>query len=286
MEMLEEAVSPLLGEDIELAEHNVQGLTTLVHTCDTPTGSYIVRRGQNMAAFRNDAFAAEYAADVDLPIPRVRGIISLADDSIVCISDRAAGSVASDEDMYRQGSELNLSVERALRTLHSREIPAEVQAHAFGIVKRRPATKLYDKTDPDYERRIDIASLEQIARVQAHLERLCMPQMARLCHNDIKGENVIAQGGDVTGVIDWAMAELGDPASDLGRLYVDRPDAFDYDNYGAAIGSEENFKRRVLYYAMATCVGSVRFFSGLQNTAQMGISENRLIELVNEAESV
>lgn len=47
------------------------------------------------------------------------------------------------------------------------------------------------------------------------------PRALAFCHNDLGAEHVLAEGGTVTGVIDWSDAEIADPAYDLGLLYRD-----------------------------------------------------------------
>src|SRR5690606_29505610 len=44
------------------------------------------------------------------------------------------------------------------------------------------------------------------------------PRALAFCHNDLGAEHVLAEGGTVTGVIDWSDAEIADPAYDLGLL--------------------------------------------------------------------
>jgi len=284
MATLHDAIAPIVGGDFVLREHENQGLTTVVYSCDTPQASFIVRRGNNMNAFQNDAFAARHAGGDNLPVPSVKGIVSL-EDSAACVTARAPGVPAQDDLLFRPGHPLNASLQRALTTMHTARIPAEAAAgHSFGTVKYHPATAMYAKAKPEAARRLDNATLEEVASLQKHLSGTCLPQLARLCHNDLKGDNIIAEHDRITGVIDWAMAQLGDPASDLGRLYVSHPAAFDLSEYGAAIGSEPNFRQRALYYAMGACVGSVRFFGSLGDQAEVAKAEDRLIELASEAE--
>jgi aminoglycoside phosphotransferase (APT) family kinase protein len=42
-----------------------------------------------------------------------------------------------------------------------------------------------------------------------------------LCHNDLGAEHLLAQDGEITGVIDWSDAAVTDPALDFARLYRD-----------------------------------------------------------------
>jgi aminoglycoside phosphotransferase (APT) family kinase protein len=48
------------------------------------------------------------------------------------------------------------------------------------------------------------------------VHRPAAPQRLALCHGDFHPLNILAEGGRVTGVIDWSNATLADPAFDLG----------------------------------------------------------------------
>jgi aminoglycoside phosphotransferase (APT) family kinase protein len=285
MALLHEAVSEVVGSDITLEQHETQGLTTLVFSCATPEADFIVRRGKNENAFRKDAFIGDHFTHEALPVPHVTGISRLEDGSVVCISERASGAPADEAVLYYPGSELNTSLMHTLQAMHSTQ-GNEVDETLFVSPKRRLATVMYDKADANVSRKLDVATREEIAFIQQRVGRYAMPDLRRLCHNDVKGDNLIAFEGKITGVIDWAMADFGDPASDLSRLYASYPEAVNFNEYDLRGEAADHLRERVLYYAMAACVGSARFFSGLHDYTRIADAENRLVELANEAASI
>src|SRR6266568_3912654 len=287
VQMLELAVAEIVGQEFLLVPQAEQGLTTLVYGCETPDGSYIARRGKNENAFRKDEYAAELFGSSQLLIPEVRGIVSLDDSSLVCVTTRAPGNITDEAKLFTRGTVLNQALADTLRVMHSNASSPEHTGitNLFGPIQRHLATASYAKVGKEWPRNLTQPTLEEIAAIQQHLARFTMTSLRVLCHGDIKGPNLLAKDDKITGVIDWAMAEFGDPASDFGRLYEPYPQALDYGNYRLPGKAAEHLRERILYYAMATCVGSVRFFGGLHDETQVAHAENRLIELANEATS-
>jgi|GEM_PF-1842130 len=273
-----QAVNQMIGADVELASHSEQGLTTQVFTCETPESSYIVRRGNNVLAFQKDALAAKHFGET-VPIPKVVGITALSDGSFICVSERAEGMVADESCLYDADSPLSASLLSTLTAMHEAEVPQTAElAATFTPIKRHSAAVAYAKSEG--ERAIDARELQEITFIQERLGAHTRPGMRKLCHNDIKGLNLLTENQRITGVIDWAMAELGDPACDLGAIYAAHPDALKYVQYRA-----KRIHERILFYAMSSCVGSIRFFSGLGRPEEVTVAEQRLLQLANEAET-
>jgi aminoglycoside phosphotransferase (APT) family kinase protein len=73
--------------------------------------------------------------------------------------------------------------------------------------------------------------LPEVARISAWLrERMPASGAATLIHNDYKYDNVVLDPADITriiGVLDWEMATIGDPLTDLGTTLAYWVDAQD-----------------------------------------------------------
>jgi len=286
IEAVSSVATEIVGAETTLTIHATQGLTTEVFDCETEERGYIARRGDNEPAFCKDRLAGEMLAGT-LPVPRVVGITALKDASLVCVSERGSETTADETELYTPNTRLNTSLMHTMRVMHGVVAPQSGPVpKKFSAIKRHMATAAYDKVDADAPRAIDAQTLNEVAAVQRRLSTFTMSRLQRLCHNDIKGPNLLAEDQEITGVIDWAMAEFGDPASDLGALYVAHPDALDYNQYKADATIAHQLHQRVLFYAMATCVGSIRFYSNLENHDEVTAAEKRLISLANEAESV
>jgi aminoglycoside phosphotransferase (APT) family kinase protein len=97
-------------------------------------------------------------------------------------------------------------------------------------------------------------------RVEGFLAAPAPPPAARLvlAHQDLGAEHVLADptGADVTGVIDWSDAALGDPAYDLGLILRDLgPGALD----AALPGHDPGTRARAWFYARCSAVEDLAY---------------------------
>jgi len=88
-------------------------------------------------------------------------------------------------------------------------LAAIVENHAEGF--HRDWHALF--RDSFLEREVYEAVYRRMLRLAAHC-----PEERALIHNDYQFENILAEGGRITGVIDWANALYGDPLYDVARL--------------------------------------------------------------------
>ena len=87
----------------------------------------------------------------------------------------------------------------------------------------------------------DIPRVEEIS--EWLVEHLPPEDGASLIHNDYKFDNVIVGADDITqiiGVLDWEMATIGDPLSDLGTAISYWIDPHDPDDAGHPLGAYES----------------------------------------------
>jgi aminoglycoside phosphotransferase (APT) family kinase protein len=114
--------------------------------------------------------------------------------------------------------------------------------------------------------------LPEVGRIAAWLKDHMPPTSeATLVHNDYKYDNVVLDPSDITtivGVLDWEMATIGDPLTDLGTAlayWVDPQDADELQKirwcpstYPGSLGRAQLIER----YAQATgrCVSHVAFY--------------------------
>ncbi|WP_164860605.1 phosphotransferase [Rhodococcus sp. X156] len=104
-----------------------------------------------------------------------------------------------------QGSATTLA--RALRRLH--RVNAATVA---GLVPR--------EIDPGVEWLADLhGPVEHLDLLHATVPD--PPEHPVLCHNDLGAEHLLADGGELTGILDWSDAAITDPAIDLSRLLRD-----------------------------------------------------------------
>ncbi|WP_158088633.1 phosphotransferase family protein [Thermoactinospora rubra] len=81
--------------------------------------------------------------------------------------------------------------------------------------------------------------------------------VAAFCHNDLGDEHVLLEAGEVTGVIDWSDAAVGDPARDFALLYRDLGPEFC--ELLAAHYAGEYSRERAAFYARCTLLGDIAY---------------------------
>ena len=79
--------------------------------------------------------------------------------------------------------------------------------------------------------RVGLLSVEIGDSVRRHAASIEPSPLARaegvLLHGDLKTDHLLAMDGELTGVIDWGDASIGDPAWDLARASMMRPGEFE-----------------------------------------------------------
>ncbi|MCI0571372.1 MAG: phosphotransferase family protein [Myxococcaceae bacterium] len=154
------------------------------------------------------AFCAEGASPLGAPfyvMERVQGII---------LRNRLPRGLVLGEADFRRLSEAFVDNLVALHAVDWRAAGLGELGRPEGYVARQVAgwTERYEKARTD-----DIPEMEDVARwLAAHLPPEAAPTVI---HNDYKYDNLVLDPGDVSrirAVLDWEMATIGDPLSDLG----------------------------------------------------------------------
>jgi aminoglycoside phosphotransferase (APT) family kinase protein len=111
-----------------------------------------------------------------------------------------------------------LDPEPLLRALDAIDLPAG-RSVPRGISDRMTSV---DAQLDHMQRRIDAAGLDWLKPGLEWLRehRPPEPEQRVICHGDFHPLNILMKGGDVTGVIDWAMTTVADPAFDVGNTRV------------------------------------------------------------------
>jgi aminoglycoside phosphotransferase (APT) family kinase protein len=293
-------VQDVLGTDcFELEAFPNQGYMSRTYSCDTSDRSFILRHGTDYKGMAKDRFVGDCFSEV-LPVPAVVGLRRVEDRSAMCLSVRLDGEVADRESLGRQGTPLNASFAQALQALHSVDLsgcrgwgfagangrgPFPKWLFAMGAQNR--VGEIYFGRLARRETDIDRTSFRDILAMQRSLGKAATGvDERRLCHGDLKSGNILADGDQVTGIIDWARFSYADPAYDLGMLHVRYPGAIDYQAHCEAIGvRQDNLDERVRYHAIGECTVAIWFFGKIGNEAKKAEAERRLLQIANEAET-
>lgn len=269
---------------------------TRVYACRTGTSEYVVRHGTKDTDFRRDQFIANTFGN-RLPVAPVRSIGKLPDNSFACLSDRLPGEPATERLLVTSGP-INQSFADVLARIHTTDVRSTrgygpARENGKGVLPRAlygAALRLTPAIMSGVTWRhtaIDRTSFKDIAGVyhSLGLSAARIPER-RLLHGDLKADNMLTDGTTITGVIDWARFAYGDPALDLGILHVRYPGILNVEKYVESIDlNPDSIRDRILYYAIGECCVAITFFnqSGLQ--LQRAQVEQRLLQIVDQAES-
>jgi hygromycin-B 4-O-kinase len=155
-------------------------------------------------------------------------------------------------------------------------LAAIVENHAEGF--HRDWHALF--RDSFLERDVYEAVYRRMLRLATHC-----PEERALIHNDYQFENVLAEGGRITGVIDWANALYGDPLYDVARLaWWSTWDGWWYDD-GATLlraryGAAPRYAERIACYTCHLGLDDLRYYARTGQREQYEGARDRLLALV------
>ena len=112
-----------------------------------------------------------------------------------------------------------------------------------------------------------------------------VPEVRGLIHNDLWFPNVLAEGGRITGVIDWGNALYGDPLYDIARLSwaADWPDWWYADGraiLAARFGGLPGFAARLACYQCHLGLDDLRFYAKNGKVEEYSRASERLRALI------
>jgi aminoglycoside phosphotransferase (APT) family kinase protein len=166
-------------------------------------------------------------ASTSVPLPRVFG---LSCDGDALLLERLPGTSDLRKVPTEERRRVAADFMRAMAALHSLDItrlclpgfarPVSPQEHArLDLARWR---ELMRTRTPDDEPLIRYAFTWLDAHAPQHVQRTCLVQ------GDTGPGNFMAEGGRLTGIIDWEFSHIGDPMTDLGwlRLRCQTPEEY------------------------------------------------------------
>ncbi len=259
---------------------------------------YVIRLNSAAHAaesFAKDDYAWRHFASPALPIPRVVAI-GRRDGFHFAISERAAGRLL----VVCSPAERRAALPAMLDTLDA-IAGTDVRAsrgyghwggdgHGHSASWRDFLAAIIDDEDEGYYRgwhalfrdgSLERGVYEVVYRRMLRLAARC-PEERALIHNDYWFMNILADGGRITGVIDWADALYGDHLYDIARLAwgADLPGWW-YDD-GAAVlraryGAAPRFAERIACYECHLGLDELRFFAKTGRRREYVWARDRLL---------
>jgi hygromycin-B 4-O-kinase len=223
--LIRDAVEARLGPVSDF-EPLPEGLVSQVFAFRCGAEALVVRVGPDHAGYEKDAFVARTLAGPGLPVPEVVAIGAVGAGLTLCISRRAAGVRLHDTPLA-DAERLAPALLNVLDALAGADITGLDGFGAFDAQGRgrsaswREHLLRFNAGADAWLSRLPAADAATSARALAEIERLApaAPIPRGLVHGDLGGANLIVDGAEVTGVIDWDRALAGDPAYDEANLF-------------------------------------------------------------------
>ncbi|WP_450091390.1 phosphotransferase family protein [Paenibacillus lycopersici] len=188
---------------------------------------YIVRINRSADGFHKDGFCYRRFASPKLPIPEIAAIGRLDDEYAYCVSRRAPGITVQDTSPAELPSVAG-AVARVMEAIAGADMTGTERYGPFnaqGIGRfaswRDYMMSILDTNVYDWEAVMPILDRKRIARYMQPLEAFAprCPEVRRLVHGDFGSNNLLTDGGRITGVIDWSEALFGDPLYDVANIF-------------------------------------------------------------------
>ncbi|MFJ6326708.1 MULTISPECIES: phosphotransferase family protein [unclassified Rhizobium] len=191
----------------------------------------LILRINNVADdFQKDAFCQKRFAASELPVPEVLSIGAVGQFAY-CVSRRAAGVTLQDLPLADLPDVVG-PVAGVLRTIA--EVPLH-ETRGYGRFDARGNAEHPSWHDflasISFEQNYDWKSVETSVGgpwLERHLSLFMglvpqCPEIRGLVHGDFGSNNVLTDGVNITGVIDWSEALFGDPLYDVANIFFWRP---------------------------------------------------------------
>ena len=292
------------GDNIGRWERLVGGAFSSAYGFEANGQPYVVRLNAAPHAaesFAKDAFAARHFASSGLPIPEIIEIGSHRDVEYA-ISERVPGRTLHAHTTAERRATLPsfLATLTAIGQVNTSDTAGYgdwgadrqgkfaswhdyliqvIENHEQGFYANWHA--LFDSTFLDRD------AYEAIYRRMLELLSYC-PNERALIHNDLWFENILAENGVITGVIDWANALYGDPFYDVARLsWGSAWLGWWYDD-GAEIlrerfGHLPNYAERMTCYACHIGLDDMRYYAKTGRQAEYDFFRPKLLAIADGA---
>lgn len=185
----------------------------------------VLRVNRDMEGFRKDDFAYRSFASVELPIPEIIAIGSLADGNAYCVSRRAIGRTLQDLTQIELLPVLE-AVAGVMSAISQSDLCDDQGFGPFDASGAGAHTSwrdfLLQVGALDWRGTGLRGKIEGLLKLVQELAEHC-PEQRALVHGDFGSNNVLTDGPRITAVIDWSEALYGDPLYDLANILFWRP---------------------------------------------------------------
>jgi hygromycin-B 4-O-kinase len=231
----------------------------------------VIRVGCSHRPFALDAYAGDHFASSNLPIPAVLDLGWLDSSHAYCVSVRVAGRTLT----HAKAAQMRLLLEPLTEVWRAVGCVDISRTSGYGHFDERGQATCtswrgflravlsdVQSQHASTAERIDRQLLRDLHRGFDSLIDDC-PEERKLVHGDFVAENVLADKGVVTGLIDWAYPMYGDPLYDIATAHFWRlvfgsmsiPDDYWQTQLAALPGFRERTRCYALHLALVYLYG-------------------------------
>ena len=263
-------------EEISMFTFIKGGESSQAFSFDVGGESFVIRVNRDLLAFEKDRYSFVNFHSEFIPIPEVIKIGVFDEKYYYAISKKVEGKMLNElSDVEYE--EIFPELMSILDVVHSVDISKTSgfgKWEADGAVEAQTwkeyvlAVKNYVLATENTPSLFETSFLEKdlweeiYERVKGLL--IYCPEERYLIHGDYGSDNVIADKGKITGVIDWAGAKYGDFLYDVAWLNFWNPQKNPmnfFKNYYKSKELSENFSERVMCYQLRIGLSSLSFFA-------------------------
>ena len=205
-----------------------RGSHSIVYSFIHCNRGYVIRIGNDISAFTRDSFASRYADS--FPVPRVFEIGEFEKDRYYAISERSASKQINMLNVRCALRVIPLMLE-TLERIHLADVSGAV---GYGVIDDAgngisPTWKdfllCYDRYRRSEQWDRDMSGTFLDHQLYDHcLDRMVSlipfcPEERSLVHGDFSFNNVLSDGKQITGVVDWQYCSIGDALFDFASCY-------------------------------------------------------------------
>jgi hygromycin-B 4-O-kinase len=251
-------LSDRFSEPAVAIERLPEGLESQAFRFDVGAEEFVLRIGTSRRGFEKDRWAAAVAGR-HVPVPAVLEIGSFDETHTYCITQRLPGTTVEDL-APADSADVVGAVAGAWAALASCDVRSVAGFGDFDAHGRAPARTWRAVLLGTLEAATD-ADDGSVLETYAGLVERC-PEQRALVHGDFGSNNLLVHDGDVSGVLDWESAMVGDPLHDVANthFWATHLPCMEVQSahFDRTFGDLPDYRERVLCYALRIGIEEAR----------------------------
>jgi hygromycin-B 4-O-kinase len=210
-------LADLLDEVPTPIERVVEGLESQVFRFEVSDRAFVVRINPSLRGFEKDLWADSMLSE-RVPVPRVASLGAFDSDHAYCISEWVSGTTLEDLPVADAEGVVE-EVANVWRLIAATDVSSIDGVGDFDPDGQAPASSWREVLIQTLEAaRRELNGATDVIDAYERLIDHC-PEERALIHADFGSNNVLAERGRITAVLDWDQAMVGDPLHDVANFY-------------------------------------------------------------------